>query len=281
MRAARIILLVLVTASLGLPGLASSSAHATGPRCKIVSFGQCENRDRIPRPNPDRPGGGESGRESGRQPGGGTGRESGRGPGSSPAGDGGPRLQCNQEYGDATFRCPDAEPGGGGPSGGEQVQISLPDIVREEFQNFDIPPSVIHSSPDGWGVSQRKTGFWADSSAREFDMTLLGVPVRVRATPVEYRWDFGDGQSETTNSAGTRPREGEDPSFAHVYRKAGTYTVRLTTVYRGEFSVDGGGWMPIAGRAAIASEPMQMTIYRYHRYLVDEDCVQNPGGPDC
>jgi hypothetical protein len=66
--------------------------------------------------------------------------------------------------------------------------------------------------------------------------TLVGRPVRVRATPVGYRWVFGDGGVLVTADAG-----GAYPAMTttHVYRRPGMVAVGLTTRYRGEYSVAG------------------------------------------
>lgn len=160
-------------------------------------------------------------------------------------------------------------------------EVEYPWISEEEFASYDIPPSVLRMSPDGWGVTRNKTAFFADAGVKYIDMTLLGYGVRVRATPVSYDWNFGDGTKLRTKSPGRPPVEGREPALSHVYAKKGTYEINLTTNYIGHFSVDGGPWLIIQGQAAVASEPISADIYRYHRYLVDESCNENPAGPDC
>lgn len=159
--------------------------------------------------------------------------------------------------------------------------VEYPWISEEEFQSYDIPPSVIRMSPEGWGVTRNKTAFYAESGVRTIDMTILGFAVTVKATPVAYEWDFGDGQTLRTRSPGEPPVEGQEPSLYHVYGEKGAYEINLTTVYTGMFQVDGGPWLVIEGQAAVASDPVDADIYRYHRYLVDQSCDEDPTGPDC
>ena len=68
---------------------------------------------------------------------------------------------------------------------------------------------------------------------------------------------------------------------SHVYKETGDFTIQLNTAYRGEYSVDGGPWMPIPGTATVPSEPMPMSVWRTKKLLVDQDCADNPGGPAC
>ena len=75
----------------------------------------------------------------------------------------------------------------------------------------------------------------------------------------------------------THPQYG---SITHTYSDKGDRTVTLTTVYTGEYNY-GGGWSPIAGTAAVASDGLSMTVYRYHKYRVEDDCNENPYGTDC
>ncbi|GAA4283877.1 hypothetical protein GCM10022261_14080 [Brevibacterium daeguense] len=172
-------------------------------------------------------------------------------------------------------------PGSPGGGGGAPAAAPTPVVTEEDFQNFEIPPSTLHSWPDSWAVTQRKTAFWADSLVRYIDLELLGTPVRVRATPVAYSWDFGDGAVKRTTSPGTRPRSVQDAQIHHTYSTAGDVTVTLTTFYSGMFSVNGGDWLIIPGQAAVSSPPLDLTVYRYHKFLVEDDCLDNPDSPDC
>ena len=47
------------------------------------------------------------------------------------------------------------------------------------------------------------------------------------------------------------------------------------------YSVAGGPWLTIPGQAAVPSDPLELEVYRYHRFLVDEDCLDDPSSPDC
>ncbi|MFB9777618.1 PKD domain-containing protein [Brevibacterium otitidis] len=131
-------------------------------------------------------------------------------------------------------------------------------------------------------MTNKPVAVWAgNSSSRTVTMELAGYLVEIRVTPNEYRWDFGDGNKKTTTSAGREPRYAHDADISHSYGESGKYTINLTTSYIGQFRVDGGPWEDIPGTADVPSTPVPIDIYRYVRYLVDEECEANPDGPDC
>lgn len=173
---------------------------------------------------------------------------------------------------------PDGE---GGPGGGPAPVVPPPVPSAHDFMEFDIPSSTPHAKPDDWTVVGKPTAFWADSSVREFDAVLLGHTLRVRATPVSYHWDFGDGEAQRTKGPGSEPRRPSAGSITHTYADPEDVSVVLTTVYSGEYRYGDGEWLPIDGTASVESAPLDITVYRYHRYRVDDDCRADPHGTDC
>lgn len=169
------------------------------------------------------------------------------------------------------------------PSTGNRSVLPPPPVITEsEFKKFKIPGSTINSLPgDSWGIAHRKTAFWADSSTRLINTTIVGYPVTIKATPRKYHWDFGDGNSLTTTRPGTKPRDINQATLYNVYKSAGNVTVNLTTTYSGMFKVGDGAWQSISGGADIPSTPVNLRVYRFHKYLVNNSCEQDPTGPDC
>jgi PKD domain len=94
---------------------------------------------------------------------------------------------------------------------------------------------------------------------------LLGLAVRVRATPVEYRWDFGDGGELVTADPGAAY---PDLRTTHTYAASGRRVITLSTVYRGEYSVAGGPWVPVDGTATVSSLPVPLQVLATRNHLV-------------
>lgn len=82
----------------------------------------------------------------------------------------------------------------------------------------------------------------SDGAARSWTDTLAGISVNVSARP-HWVWDFGSGaRFETDSPGGVYPHT----AVAHTYRTPGARTVGLTTIWSGEYTMDGLGPFPLA-----------------------------------
>ena len=166
---------------------------------------------------------------------------------------------------------PSSGSGGGGPV--------MPVVSQEDFRSLGVKPLVAHLGPPGqWIPVGIDMIAWAESGVQVFEVEMFGQPVRVRATPVKYVWDFGDGTVLTTSFPG-RPHPSRDVSMKYAFE--GWYEVSLVTVFSGEFSVAGGPWQPVQGTVEVASE--KKWIYsdvRQSRLVGDEVPEEYVGIPE-
>jgi len=88
--------------------------------------------------------------------------------------------------------------------------------------------TIVYTSEDKWA---------------KYGMVLLGFKVDVEGMPTGYKWDFGDGQTLTTRSAG-RPHPAKDVTHKYM-KRADQLGVSVSTTYAAKFRVDGGGWQTI------------------------------------
>lgn len=171
--------------------------------------------------------------------------------------------------------------------------VDVVTVSNQEFRSLAIPaPELVMQQPvEGhpyyaMSLVGERTNQWAESSEHVIETTILGTPVEVRATPLEYRWDYGNGVTQTTAGPGGRRPDNADPytypaAADVVYAETGNYEVNLTTVYTGEFRYGDSGWIPISGVAEVASEPKMNTVWKIKTRLVDEGCDTNPDGWAC
>ena len=133
--------------------------------------------------------------------------------------------------------------------------VVVPGLSLEDFQRLPLPAGAPNIEPDnGYTLINVPTNVYAEAQPVVLDTTLLGFDVQVRATPASYSWDFGDG---------TTLGPTEDPgapypalSTTHTYAAGGAYAITLTTSYTGEYSVEGGPWLPVPGQAQVSSAPV-------------------------
>ncbi|MBT0767944.1 hypothetical protein KIH74_03355 [Kineosporia sp. J2-2] len=142
----------------------------------------------------------------------------------------------------------------------------IPVLTQEDFQRLPLPASpIVVQPPNGRTLVNIPTNLYADADTVTLPTTILGQPVQVRATPEEFRWTYGDGESLTTEDAGAAYPE---LRTAHVYQHSGARRVGLTTVYSGEYSVSGGPWLPVDGTATVESPVSTVQVVAAENRLV-------------
>ncbi len=149
------------------------------------------------------------------------------------------------------------------PSGATPAQVRL-----AAFDQFSQLLTTAHPSqqPAGAGVVNLPTLFSTNTPVAEvFNETLLGVQVTLNVD-ASWTWDFGDGTTLTsTDPGGAYPIA----SLNHVYLRAGTYTVTLTTNWTGTFSMAGGPAAVIpGGPIPRLSTPFAIEVHEARSVLV-------------
>ena len=150
---------------------------------------------------------------------------------------------------------------------GDQVPGgAVPGFSAADFRRLPLPAGIVLTEPvDHRTLINIETNVLVQAPPVVLTTTLLGLPVRVRATAARYRWTFGDGASLDTAGPGAHY---PDLRTTHIYLAPGIYTLGLTTTYRGEYSVRGGPWIPIDGTAQVTSLPVQVTAYEARAHLI-------------
>lgn len=162
----------------------------------------------------------------------------------------------------------------------EQILEEIPGIVTEEFSSLPIEGGEVRFEEDllGFGYVDRHTNVFVDVEQQTFQEVMLGLEVEIRAVPVAYQFDYGDGTTLDTANPG-QPIGGresvatdlETPT-SHVYQDTGVYDVNVTTTFTGEYRIAGGSWVPIADSASIAAAPGEADIWRTQARHVSGEC---------
>src|SRR5450631_2029472 len=122
-------------------------------------------------------------------------------------------------------------------------------LILAAFHNTAWALPIVHIQPEGnVTLVTLPTYFevrWPDQGFQpgEIDpVNLMGFLVRIRPTNEGYRYVFGDGDTEQTDSGGGTYPDGD---IIHAYATGGTYDSRIDITYGGQFSVNGGEWLGI------------------------------------
>ena len=148
----------------------------------------------------------------------------------------------------------------------EQVRLAF---ARTPFKQ----PSVVMQPPGGRTLVNLETFFEASFAGAGFgagdvhSVSLLGRDVRIRVLSAGYKWNLGGGSALVTASAGGPWPDGD---VRHTYDRAGEYLVRVSAVYRGEYSVDGGAWMPVGSTVTLSAPSVRLSVLTaQNRLLAD------------
>ncbi|GAA5228140.1 hypothetical protein GCM10025778_26730 [Paeniglutamicibacter antarcticus] len=157
-------------------------------------------------------------------------------------------------------------------------------VTPERFRDLPLLASTIISQPENFSLRNGHAHMYANSKSQSFNVTIFDQDVRIRALPVSYGWNYGDGTTRQLSFPGTAMAKrgfDEPTTSSHVYKETGDFGVGLTTRFRGEYSTEGGPWTPIPGVANVPSEPITMSVWRTKKILVAENCNQDQNSPGC
>ena len=139
-----------------------------------------------------------------------------------------------------------------------------------------------------------ETNFYTtlEGSSNIFEGDLPIGHTRIRAVPVAYRYEYGDGQELRTHQAGT-PRSSssssttssssgvKETSTSYVYPQVGNFHAYVTVTYAGQYSIDGGPWQFFGTEVSRVSEPVLVRVWESEVHSVGKTCTEDPGAKGC
>lgn len=188
-------------------------------------------------------------------------------------------TQTNSKKGTVTDLGWDCVRPGQPESGGADTVVIT--VTAEDFAKLPVKAPVAHAGPErGWLPVNMVNVLYTEAEPQLLETELLDTPLRIRATPVQFHWDLGDGNTITTSDPG-KPFPSE--RISSEYRFEGWYDITLTTTFTGQFSVDGGPWQDIDGSIEVESDPVELFAKSLESRLVngeEEDEDEDDGYRD-
>lgn len=141
--------------------------------------------------------------------------------------------------------------------------------VNSAFSRLQLPGTGITIQPPGSkAIRDLDVIVYTDPTPVDHHDTILGYPLTIRATPILFTWDFGDGVTHTTTDPG---QPWPEPTTTHRYGDTGPVTISLTTTWQGEFQINSGAWIPITSHATTTDVAPQIEIIDHRTRLIPVD----------
>lgn len=134
-----------------------------------------------------------------------------------------------------------------------------PGVVAQEFRVLPLNGSGLSYRPiEVNPVVNLPFIVMTDPAAQILETVILGIPIAIEASPISFKWDYGDG---------TEPFSTADPnklypnhSYEHTYKHTGKVQVTLVTTWQGRYRLPGGSWQPIPGTTTTTETSPVITV---------------------
>ena len=134
-----------------------------------------------------------------------------------------------------------------------------------------------------------ETNFYTilEGSSNIFEGDLPIGHTRIRAVPVAYRYEYGDGHDLKTHSAGSpvssqhSGQSSHETSTSYAYPMVGNFHAYVTVTYAGQYSIDGGPWQFFGTEVSRISEPVLVRVWESEVHSVGKTCTEDPGAKGC
>ncbi|MBN9170922.1 MAG: hypothetical protein J0I50_03400 [Microbacterium sp.] len=169
---------------------------------------------------------------------------------------------------------------------GNYAVVTVPDVTLADLASFTPARPALTGEPRGVGVVGLPTNLVASASEQRMSGRILDFDVTVRFVPAGFVFDYGDGSTRRSSTAGVSWSRAGQASFtptatSHVYTKPGTYPVRVTVLYAPSVDFGSGVWRPVDGYVRATSGGYDVRVVEVRTALVDRTCLENPSGPGC
>ena len=180
------------------------------------------------------------------------------------------------------------------PEAAQQAQGEYERIITEMHTHLlELIPAHPHLTLDSAHPPHtskgEETNFYTtlEGSSNIFEGDLPIGHTRIRAVPVAYRYEYGDGRDLKTHSAGSpvssqySGQSLHETSTSYVYPMVGNFHAYVTVRYAGQYSIDGGPWQFFGTEVSRVSEPVLVRVWESEVHSVGKTCTEDPGARGC
>ncbi|OFS78824.1 hypothetical protein HMPREF3164_08425 [Rothia sp. HMSC08A08] len=180
------------------------------------------------------------------------------------------------------------------PEAAQQAQSEYERIITEMHTHLlELIPAhphlILDSAHPPHTSKGEETNFYTtlEGSSNIFEGDLPIGHTRIRAVPVAYRYEYGDGHDLKTHSAGSSVSSQysgqslHETSTSYAYPQVGNFHAYVTVTYAGQYSIDGGPWQFFGTEVSRVSEPVLVRVWESEVHSVGKTCTEDPGARGC
>ena len=180
------------------------------------------------------------------------------------------------------------------PEAAQQAQSEYERIITEMHTHLlELIPAhphlILDSAHPPHTTKGEETNFYTtlEGSSNIFEGDLPIGHTRIRAVPVAYRYEYGDGHDLKTHSAGSSVSSQysgqplHETSTSYAYPQVGNFHAYVTVTYAGQYSIDGGPWQFFGTEVSRISEPVLVRVWESEVHSVGKTCTEDPGAKGC
>jgi len=163
---------------------------------------------------------------------------------------------------------------------------TVPTLPLRDLSHVEPQSPALTTQPAGWGIVELPTNLIARISTHVVSTVVLGRDVEVEFTPVRFDWNFGDGSTATTSSAGASWEQLGLPEFSstptsHRYKSGGSVRPSVTVTYTVRYRWTGREWNSVEGTLNRGASAPLVFLQNADTVLVTSECRASPSAPGC
>lgn len=167
-----------------------------------------------------------------------------------------------------------------------EAAFVMPNVTKADIASFRPENPTMITEPRGWAVMGLESNMIAGTRTHNVSGQLLGVPAEVRFTPANFEWNYGDGGSRESFSAGetwaTQGLAEFSPTLtSHVYRQTGSFQPSVRVWFSLEYRWGSGTWTGMSGRVSADASAPVLLVVRAANVLVQEPCLSGKYALGC
>lgn len=139
---------------------------------------------------------------------------------------------------------------GSGPRRGRRPPPPSPEQLAQIAADQAVslaPDPQLRLAPGRVGLTGLDSYFWLADEPQPITARagVPGISVVAEARPVQFVWNFGDGEDKVTSDSGRPWNPRQAGSIAHMYEIRGRYEVEVEVVWEARWRLGSGAWQSL------------------------------------